>query len=62
MGITERIRSELHKALQHADTQAAMATQGVDLEPGTAEALAARIKTETATWAAVIKAAGIRVE
>lgn len=60
--IVERIRAELHKALQQPDIQAAMASQGVDLDPGTPAALAARIKTETATWAAVIKAAGIRVE
>ena len=60
--IVERIRTELHKALQQPDIQTAMASQGVDLDPGTPAALAARIKAETATWAAVIKAAGIRVE
>jgi hypothetical protein len=34
----------------------------VELETTTPEGMAARIKTETATNAAVIKAAGIRVE
>ncbi|MCC6533376.1 MAG: tripartite tricarboxylate transporter substrate binding protein [Burkholderiales bacterium] len=60
--VVDRIRSELHKVLQQPDIQAALASQGVDLDPGTSQALAARIKTETATWAAVIKAAGIRAE
>jgi tripartite-type tricarboxylate transporter receptor subunit TctC len=62
MVLVERIRGELHKVLQQPDIQAAMASQGVDLDPGTPQALAERIKAETATWAAVIKAAGIRVE
>ena len=60
--IGERIRSELLKALQHADMQAALASQGVDIETTTPAELAARIKTETATWAEVIKVAGIRAE
>ena len=62
MTTVERIRDELHKALQQPEMRSAMASQGVDLDPGTPQELAARIKTETATWAAVIKAAGIRVE
>ena len=60
--ITERIRNEMLKALQQPDVRAALVSQGVELETTTPEELAARIKTETATNAAVIKAAGIRVE
>jgi tripartite-type tricarboxylate transporter receptor subunit TctC len=62
MTLVEQIRDAVHKVLQQPDIKTAMASQGVDLEPGTAQELAARIKTETATWAAVIKAANIRVE
>jgi tripartite-type tricarboxylate transporter receptor subunit TctC len=60
--ITERIRNEMLKVLQHPDMRAALVSQGVELETTTPEGMAARIKTETATNAAVIKAAGIRVE
>jgi tripartite-type tricarboxylate transporter receptor subunit TctC len=60
--ITERIHNEMLKVLQHPDMRAALVSQGVELETTTPEGMAARIKTETATNAAVIKAAGIRVE
>ncbi|MDB5863565.1 MAG: hypothetical protein JWO70_1371 [Betaproteobacteria bacterium] len=60
--ITERIHNEMIKALQQPDVRAALVSQGVDAETTTPEGMAARIKTETATNAAVIKAAGIRVE
>jgi tripartite-type tricarboxylate transporter receptor subunit TctC len=42
--------------------RAALVSQGVELETTTPEELAARIKTETAAYASVIKAAGIRAE
>jgi tripartite-type tricarboxylate transporter receptor subunit TctC len=59
--ITDRIRNEMITALQQPDVRAALVSQGVDAETTTPEGMAARIKTETATNAAVIKAAGIRV-
>jgi tripartite-type tricarboxylate transporter receptor subunit TctC len=60
--IVERIRNETLRALQDADVQAAMARQGQEPATSTPEELAARIKTESALWAGVIKDAGIRVE
>ena len=60
--IAERIRSETLKALQHPDVQTALARQGLVPLTSTPAELAARIKTETAIWAGVIKDAGIRVE
>ena len=58
--ITERIRDEALKALQHPDVQQAMARQGLEIETSTPAELGARIKAETVVWAGVIKAAGIK--
>ena len=60
--VIERIRSETVKAIQHPDSQAAMARQGLSPETSTPAELAARIKAETATYATIIKEAGIRAE
>jgi tripartite-type tricarboxylate transporter receptor subunit TctC len=60
--ITERIRSEVIKALQNADVQTAMARQALAAETTTSAELAARIKTERGMWAGIIKDAGIRLE
>ena len=60
--IIERLNRETVKALQFADVQAAMARQGLEATPSTPAELAARIRRETATWAAVIKKTGIRAE
>jgi tripartite-type tricarboxylate transporter receptor subunit TctC len=60
--ISERIRNEMLRALHEPDVRAALVSQGVELETTTPEELAARIKTETAAYASVIKAAGIRAE
>ena len=49
--ITERIRNEMLKALQHSEVRAALASQGVELETSTPEELAARIRTEIAAYA-----------
>ena len=60
--IVARIHSESVKALQNPEVRAAMERLGLEQEPSTPEALVARVKKETATWAAIIKDAGIRVE
>jgi tripartite-type tricarboxylate transporter receptor subunit TctC len=60
--IVMRIHEESVKALHNADVRASMERLGLEQEPSTPEALAARIRKETATWADVIKSAGIRVE
>jgi tripartite-type tricarboxylate transporter receptor subunit TctC len=60
--IANRIHDAAAKAVQQADVEKAMARQGLEPETSTPKGLAARIKEETAGWAAVIKDAGIKAE
>ena len=60
--IVSRIHKDSLKALQNADVRASMERLGLQQESTTPEALVARIKKETATWAAIIKDAGIRLQ
>ena len=60
--IVARIHKDSLKALQNADVRASMERLGLQQDPTTPQELVARIKKETATWAAIIKDAGIRLE
>jgi tripartite-type tricarboxylate transporter receptor subunit TctC len=60
--IVARIHKNSVKALQNADVRASMERLGLQQDPSTPEELRARIKKETATWAAIIKDAGIRLQ
>ena len=60
--VVRRLRDESVKVLELPDVQLAMSRQGLEPETSTPQQLAARIKTETATWAQVIKDAGIKAE
>jgi tripartite-type tricarboxylate transporter receptor subunit TctC len=60
--IVTRIHKDSLKALQTADVRASMERLGLQQELTTPEELVARIKKETATWAAIIKDAGIRLQ
>ena len=60
--IVARIHKESEKALQNADVRASMERLGLQQEPSTPEELVTRIRKETATWSAIIKDAGIRLE
>ena len=60
--IVARIHKDSLKALQTADVRASMERLGLQQELTTPEELVARIKKETATWAAIIKDAGIRLQ
>ena len=60
--IVARIHKDSLKALQNTDVRAAMERLGLEQDPTTPEELRARIKKESATWAAIIKDAGIRVQ
>ncbi len=62
MNIVERLRNETLKAMQNPDVQTALARAGLDPATSTPAELATRIKRETATYASVIRQAGIRVE
>ena len=52
--ISERIRSEALKAMQHSDVQTTMSRQGLDPTTSTPAELSARIKTESAISAAIL--------
>ena len=60
--IINRLNKEFTAALTLPDIKEFLFTQGLDAAPGTPEAFGAYIKSETAKWAKVIKAAGIKVE
>jgi tripartite-type tricarboxylate transporter receptor subunit TctC len=60
--IVDRIYAEALKALEHADVQKAMASQGLEVETGDGAQMGARMKAETAMWAGVIKDAGIKAQ
>jgi len=58
--IINRLNKEFTAALLLPDIKQFLFNQGLDAAPGTPEAFAAYIKSETAKWAKVIKAAGIQ--
>src|SRR3990172_4285038 len=60
--IVNRIRGAAMKAVELPDVLEAMSRQGLEVETSTPQQLAARIKSETAMWAGVIKEAGIKAE
>jgi tripartite-type tricarboxylate transporter receptor subunit TctC len=60
--IVKRMNEVVAKVLDLPDVQQAMARQGLDPEHSTPQELAARIKQETAQWAAVIREQGIKAE
>jgi tripartite-type tricarboxylate transporter receptor subunit TctC len=61
-GIIARLNRELVELLKQPETKAALTAQGVDPEPGTPEALRARIASDIERWHAVIAKAGIQAE
>jgi tripartite-type tricarboxylate transporter receptor subunit TctC len=60
--IVKRIHDEAGMALQRPEVQQVMPGQGLEAETSTPQELATRIKSESKTWAEVIKAAGIKAE
>ena len=60
--IVNRLRDESLKVIALSDVQQSLSRQGLEPETSTPQELAARIKRETATWAQVIKDAGIKGE
>jgi tripartite-type tricarboxylate transporter receptor subunit TctC len=57
-----RINAETAKALSMPDVKEKLAKLGLDPNPGTPEALANLIQSETAKWAKVVKESGARIE
>jgi tripartite-type tricarboxylate transporter receptor subunit TctC len=60
--IVSRLRDESLKVIAIPEVQQALSRQGLEPETSTPQELAARIRSETATWAQVIKEAGIKGE
>jgi len=61
--IVERLNREINAVIASPDVQAKFAELGLDvLEPTTPESATAFINAETAKWAPVIRAAGIKGE
>jgi len=58
----KRLRDAALRTVELADVQQAMSRQGLEVEASTPQELAARITSESAIWAGVIKDAGIRAE
>jgi tripartite-type tricarboxylate transporter receptor subunit TctC len=60
--IVNRLHAQTLDALKQPDVSTALSRQGIEARPTTPAEFAARIRTETATWAAVVAKAGIRSE
>ena len=60
--VVRRLRDESLKVVAMPDVQQSLSRQGMEAETSTPQELAARIRNETATWAQVIKEAGIKAE
>ena len=60
--IVQRIRNEAIKTVQAPEVHQALARQGLQVVTSTPQELAARIRSDTKTWAEVIKSAGIKAE
>jgi len=60
--VVKRLNAELRQVLDDKDTRARFAARGIEPEPGTPEEFAALIKSETAKWAKVVRAASIKPE
>ena len=57
-----RINAETLKVMAMPDVKDRLARLGLDPHPGTPEALASLIQSETGKWAKVVKASGARIE
>ena len=60
--IVQRLNSEILKILERADVKQRLLELGVDLRPNSPEDFADYIKKEVASWAKLVKDAGIEPE
>ncbi len=60
--IVDRLNREVATAITSPDVNAKLVAGGVDPEPLTPEQLGAKIRTETARWGKVVKAAGVKAQ
>jgi tripartite-type tricarboxylate transporter receptor subunit TctC len=61
-GIVQRVNAEANAVMRDPDVVALLAKQGIEVETGTPEAFAARIKGDVAKWRDVVAKAGIKVQ
>jgi tripartite-type tricarboxylate transporter receptor subunit TctC len=60
--IVERVNAAMNQSMMRSDTKEKLAAQGADALAGTPADLAALVQRELAKFAAIIKAAGVRIE
>jgi tripartite-type tricarboxylate transporter receptor subunit TctC len=60
--IVQRVNAEVRKGLMQTDVAESLSPKGLALSAGTAQELAAQVKSTTVRWSRLIKEAGIRVE
>jgi tripartite-type tricarboxylate transporter receptor subunit TctC len=60
--VIARLNRELVEVLNQPETKAALAAQGIDTEPGTPDALRARIASDIEKWRSVVTKAGFQAE
>ncbi len=58
----DRMNDEVRKVLAIGEVKDRLLAVGADIVAGSAEEFAAFIRAETARWAKVVKAAGVKVE
>jgi len=61
-GIVQRLNAEANAVMRDPDVVALLAKQGVEVDTGTPEAFAARIKGDLAKWREVVAKAGIKMQ
>ena len=60
--IVERLNREAATAIRSSDVNGKLVSSGVDPDPVTPEQLGTKIRAETARWAKVVKAAGLKAQ
>jgi tripartite-type tricarboxylate transporter receptor subunit TctC len=60
--VVATLNAELVKVLNSADVKARLSGAGMDPSPSTPQELGAFVREDTARWAGVVKAAGVRVD
>lgn len=60
--VIDRLNRESVAAIQHPEVHTKLTSQGVEPEPLSPEQLGEKIRSETARWGKVVKAAGVKVQ
>ena len=60
--VVERLNVEINRILALPEVKASLASQGMDVHPGSAAAFAQYVRGEVAKWAKMVKSTGVTVE